>query len=119
MGDEYTFGCPRVGSNDWAAMNQDLVSKKEGQSWRERQGPRPASSSNCLEANQLNFRHNDNGLRILSHQSSQPIPSEKRSPTPPVHQLKNWEEILKAVYQSTYHLPKFYYGALSYAIKHT
>ncbi|KAE9568401.1 hypothetical protein CGMCC3_g15482 [Colletotrichum fructicola] len=33
-GDEYIFGCPRVGSNDWAAMNQDLVSKKEGQSWR-------------------------------------------------------------------------------------
>ncbi|KAF3810929.1 hypothetical protein GCG54_00003107 [Colletotrichum gloeosporioides] len=32
MGDECTFRCPRVGSNDWAAMNQDLVSKKEGQS---------------------------------------------------------------------------------------
>ncbi|KAF4840883.1 Lipase [Colletotrichum siamense] len=33
-GDEYTFGCPRVVSNDWAAMNQDRVSKKKGQSWR-------------------------------------------------------------------------------------
>ncbi|KAF0324860.1 lipase class 3 family protein [Colletotrichum asianum] len=29
MGDKYTFGCLRVGSNDWAATNQDLVSKKK------------------------------------------------------------------------------------------
>lgn len=31
MGDEYTLGCPHVGSNDW---NQYLMSRKEGQSWR-------------------------------------------------------------------------------------
>ncbi|KAK2748800.1 lipase [Colletotrichum kahawae] len=121
MGDEYTFGCPRVGSNDWAAMNQDIVSMNEGQSWRivNDKDLVPQVPPTTLKPDQLNFRHVDNGWRIFSHQSPQSIPSEIGGPTPPVYQLKDWEEILKAVYQSTYHLPNFYYDALRYAMKQT
>lgn len=34
LGDEYAFGAPRVGSNDYVQLNANLVGLHDGQSWR-------------------------------------------------------------------------------------
>ena len=105
MGDEYTFGAPRVGSQNLAIFNRSVVTDLEGQSWRivNNQDIVPQVPPTSLKKQQLDFCHVDQGQKIFKNQLPQPIPSEIGGPLPPVYDIKSWEDFVKAVKQSTDH----------------
>ena len=72
MGDEYTFGAPRVGSDDYAELNAKLVYYQAGQSWRVVNDqdivPQiPPTEIPPETPERLQFHHIDNGMRIFPH----------------------------------------------------
>ncbi|KAI3583053.1 lipase [Fusarium oxysporum f. sp. albedinis] len=67
MGDEYTFGAPRVGSNDWALMNR------------------------------RSFYHTDQGVTIFNDKAPQDIASEINGPPPPGRKFTSWKEFKRDV----------------------
>ncbi|KAK1580590.1 uncharacterized protein LY79DRAFT_297692 [Colletotrichum navitas] len=121
MGDEYTFGAPRVGGQSWATHNNNVVSESEGQSWRvvNSQDLVPQVPPTSLRPTELEFCHIDNGRKIFGNQLPEPIKSEIGGGPPPVVNFKNPSALVRAVYGSTYHLPWSYYKAMLYAIDNT
>ncbi|KZL82231.1 lipase class 3 [Colletotrichum incanum] len=120
-GDEYTFGAPRVGSQLWATCNKNVVSASEGQSWRVVNSLDlvPQVPPTSLRPTELDFYHIDKGMKIFSDRLPEPIPSEIGKPPPPVTNFENIGALIKAVFESTYHLPNSYYNAIVFAINNT
>lgn len=105
MGDEYTFGAPRVGSQDWAVMNKGVVSKQKGSSWRiaNHGDPVPTVPPTTLRPTQTDFYHVDSGFLISDKNSPAPIPSEIGGPPPPVVQIKDFKDFIKLVWEAREH----------------
>jgi hypothetical protein len=84
MGDEYTFGAPRVGSQDWAIYNGNMVSKNPGLTYRivNNDDMVPQIPPTTLKKNQTDFYHVDGGFRIYSDKTPTAIPSEIGGPPP-------------------------------------
>ncbi|KAM5350301.1 hypothetical protein ACJ41O_006806 [Fusarium nematophilum] len=120
MGDEYTFGCPRVGSQAWAEWNNKTVSASEGQSWRIVLNTDfvPQVPPTSLKPDQTDFYHVDQGVRIFKDSPPQKIPSEVEGPPPILVNLWDPAVFLKSVVESTEHLPNFYREGLLYALQH-
>ncbi|KAJ3528725.1 hypothetical protein NM208_g10079 [Fusarium decemcellulare] len=120
MGDEYTFGSPRVGSKEWAEWNNAQVRRSEGQSWRIVLNTDivPQVPPTVLKPDQTNFYHVDQGVRIFKDSPPQLIPSEVDGPPPTPFNITNLIELIKFVGDSTEHLPNFYRDGLLYAIQH-
>lgn len=84
MGDEYTFGAPRIGSNLWSKLNTTLVDVHRGRSWRivNNHDLVPQVPPTTLQRKQRDFHHIDTGVRIWPHKGPEQIPSEigKKNP---------------------------------------
>ncbi|KAF5975606.1 lipase class 3 [Fusarium coicis] len=120
IGDQYTFGAPRIGSQDWAKYNIQLVGEADGLTWRivNNNDIVPQVPPTSLKLDQLNFRHVGNGVRIFTDNIPQGIPDETEGPNPPVYDVGSFKEFIKAVRDGRDHLPNLYYEALVYAIEH-
>jgi hypothetical protein len=105
MGDEYTFGSPRVGNEMWAANCVRLVDVQPGSSWRivNNEDIVPQVPPTELMPSQVDFYHVNNGYQIFSKKSPVPIPSEIGGPPPPVYQLRSLRDLIEAVRDSVYH----------------
>ncbi|KAF4470585.1 lipase class 3 [Fusarium albosuccineum] len=105
MGDEYTFGSPRVGSKEWAEWNNGQVGRSEGQSWRIVLNTDivPQVPPTVLKPDQTNFYHVDQGVRIFKDSPPQLIPSEVDGPPPTPFNITNLIELIKFVGDSTEH----------------
>lgn len=66
MGDEYTFGSPRVGKMAWATITSKLVDVHSDQSWRivNNKDLVPRVPSTSLKPRELAFCHVDQGVHI-------------------------------------------------------
>ncbi|KZZ98882.1 lipase [Moelleriella libera RCEF 2490] len=119
MGDEYTFGAPRVGSQDWAVANKRVVGLQPGLSWRIANDgdPVPKVPPTTLKPTQTDFYHVDSGFLISDKNPPAPIPSEIGGPPPPVYPIDNLEDLIKLVWQAREHLPSAYYHAMLRAMK--
>ncbi|EWY80717.1 hypothetical protein FOYG_16645 [Fusarium oxysporum NRRL 32931] len=118
MGDQYTFGAPRVGSNDWAKYNLERVSKSAGQTWRivNNDDIVPQVPPTTLKPDQINFFHVDKGMKIFKDQKPETIPSEIDGPEPPIYDIGSIGDFIKAVLQTKSHVPNSYYDAMVYAM---
>ncbi|KAF5598567.1 lipase class 3 [Fusarium pseudocircinatum] len=120
IGDQYTFGAPRIGSQGWARYNINLVEGADGLTWRivNNKDIVPQVPPTSLKLDQLNFRHVGNGVRIFTDSIPQGIPDETEGPNPPVYNVGSIKEFIRAVLDGEDHLPNLYYEALVYAIEH-
>jgi hypothetical protein len=77
MGDEYTFGAPRVGSNLWAKLNSTIVDIQRGRSWRivNNHDLVPMVPPTTLQKGR-DFRHIDTGVHIWPYKAPEMIKSE-------------------------------------------
>lgn len=86
MGDEYTFGAPRVGCREWAALKSRLVDLHEtgGQSWRivNNIDLVPMIPPTSLHPTEVAFHHVNRGVRIWPHKSPRYMLSEQEQPDP-------------------------------------
>ncbi|KAH7041467.1 Alpha/Beta hydrolase protein [Microdochium trichocladiopsis] len=105
MGDQYTYGAPRIGSQDWARYNTKLVSKADGQTWRivHNDDLVPQIPPTSLQPKQLNFRHVDQGVKIFTGRVPQIIPSEIEEPDPKVYTINNWDDFVNTVLYGVEH----------------
>ncbi|KAF5026915.1 hypothetical protein F66182_945 [Fusarium sp. NRRL 66182] len=121
MGDEYTFGAPRVGSDNWANMNAELMEEGEGQMWRIVN--RDDLVTDVPPTDILpyqGFYHVDNGFRIFKDAPPEPIQSERNGPPPKGRNFKSWEDLKKAIFKDDrYHFPHSYRKSLRHAIQST
>lgn len=140
MGDQYTFGAPRVGSQDWARYNAKLVAQAEGRTWRivNNRDIVPQVPPTTLKRTEVNFRHVVQGVQIFNNKVPEKIPDETEGPNPPPYSIKNFKEFIKAVIDGKDHcnytssnfacaimrlvansstVPNYYYDALVYAIE--
>jgi hypothetical protein len=138
MGDEYTFGAPRVGSNDWALMNRSLATEGDGQIWRiVNSGDLvPQVPPTDLFKITDSFYHTDQGVAIFEDKAPEDIASEINGPPPPGRKFKSWKELIRAILDSRPHckfnsriflstlltlsiVPDSYYNSMVEAIKTT
>lgn len=84
MGDEYTFGAPRIGSNEYARLNRTLVDVQRGRSWRivNNHDLVPQVPPTTLQRKQRDFHHVDTGVRIWPYKGPEEIPTEIDKPNP-------------------------------------
>ena len=106
VGDEYAFGAPRVGSNDYAQLNADLVGLHDGQSWRivndQDIVPQvPLTKIPPQTEERLEFHHIDNEVQIFPAKAPQALPSEVGGPKP--YDIKNLPDLITAILQSLDH----------------
>ncbi|KAG8169445.1 hypothetical protein KVR01_000190 [Diaporthe batatas] len=92
MGDEYTFGAPRIGSNEWAGLSTTLVNVQRGRSWRivNNHDLVPQVPPTTLQRKQRDFHHVDTGVHIWPYKGPQQTPSEIDKPNPkcyPIYSL--------------------------------
>lgn len=84
LGDEYTFGAPRIGSNEYARLNKTLVDHQRGQSWRivNNHDLVPQVPPTTLQRKQRDFHHIDTGVRIWPYKGPEQLPTEidKKNP---------------------------------------
>lgn len=104
MGDAYTFGSPRVGSQSWADMNAKLVDIHEGQLWRivNSDDIVPLVPPSDLKPD-VGFYHLDTGVRIFTDYPPAPIPTERGGPPPTGIKVGNIPELLARVLDSSNH----------------
>lgn len=78
MGDEYTFGAPRIGGKHWAQLKSNLVASQKGQAWRivNNIDLVPMVPPTSLQPVDETFHHVDQGVRIRPHKRPYYIPSE-------------------------------------------
>ncbi|KAF4413913.1 Feruloyl esterase A [Colletotrichum fructicola Nara gc5] len=122
IGDEYTFGAPRVGNEEWATYNNTNFSPpSNSQSWRvvNDQDLVPQIPATSLRPTELDFYHIDKGMKIFNDNVPQPIPTEIGLPPPPPVQFDSLAALIKAIKDSTFHLPKSYYDSMVCAINNT
>lgn len=105
MGDQYTFGAPRIGSQDWARYNAILVANAEGLDWRivHDKDLVPQVPPTTIKPDQLNFRHIGRGVRIFTHEVPQDIPDETDGPDPEPYSIGSIKDFVKAVVGSKDH----------------
>lgn len=84
MGDEYTFGAPRIGSNGWARLASELADVQRGRSWRivNNHDLVPKVPPTTLQPTQLDFHHVDTGVHIWPYKSPAQLPTEIDQPNP-------------------------------------
>ena len=103
IGDEYTFGAPRVGSDDYVQLNATLVGYQAGQSWRivndQDIVPQiPPTEIPPTTPERLHFHHIDNRMQIFPNKGLEKIDSERgRKDWPKPYGIKNLEEFKKAI----------------------
>lgn len=108
IGDEYTFGSPRVGSDDYARLNGKLVSVQTGQTWRIVNNkdivPQvPPTKIPPETPERLQFHHVDNGIMIFPDKTPLALPSEIGGPWPEPYDVKNLCDLLKAILDTSDH----------------
>lgn len=108
MGDEYTFGAPRVGSDDYAELNFKLVGVQPGQSWRIVNNqdivPQvPPTEIPPATTERLDFHHIDKGIQIFPDKVPQPLPSELGAPWPKPYPIHDVTDLIKAILQTSDH----------------
>ncbi|KAJ9652793.1 hypothetical protein H2198_007975 [Neophaeococcomyces mojaviensis] len=120
IGDEYTFGAPRVGDKEWATIYQGLIEHAAGTSWRivNDNDIVPQVAPTELKPEQLSFCHVNTGMQIFPNKAPIVIPSEIPGPYPPPYPIDDWKDLLKAILDIGAHLPNFYYESLEYALQH-
>lgn len=84
MGDEYTFGAPRIGSNEWAKLASELADVQRGRSWRivNNYDLVPKIPPTTLQPTQLDFHHVNTGVHIWPYKGPARLPSEIDQPNP-------------------------------------
>lgn len=84
MGDEYTFGAPRIGSNEWSRLTSKLVEVQRGRSWRivNNHDLVPQVPPTTLQPKQRDFHHIDTGVHIWPYKEPSQLPSEVNQPNP-------------------------------------
>ncbi|RGP70371.1 lipase class 3 [Fusarium longipes] len=92
MGDEYTFGAPRVGNNDWALMNCNLASAVEGQIWC------AANFDGLVPPTDLfkivwPFYHTENGTTIFNDRAPEDIDSKICGAPAPSRNFESWTDL--------------------------
>ena len=84
MGDEYTFGAPRTGSDEWARLNLTLVNAQRGRSWRivNNHDLVPQVPPTTLQRKQRDFHHINTGVHIWPYKAPEQMPTEidKKNP---------------------------------------
>ena len=109
MGDEYTFGAPRVGSDDYVQLNAKLVDYQAGQSWRivndQDIVPQiPPTEIPPATPERLHFHHIDNGMQIFPNKGPEKIASERgRKDWPKPYGIKTLDEFIKALSKTKDH----------------
>lgn len=108
MGDEYTFGAPRVGSDDYAELNSNLVGLQPGQSWRVVNNqdivPQvPPTEIPPATKERLDFHNIDQGIQIFPDKLPQPLPSELGAPWPKPYPIDNIPDMINAILQTSDH----------------
>jgi hypothetical protein len=108
IGDEYTFGAPRVGSDDYAQLNFDLVSLQAGQSWRivNNQDIVPQVPPTLIPpatTERLQFHHIDNGVQIFPDRAPEGLSSERGGPWPTPYDINNFNDMKNAILNSSDH----------------
>ncbi|KAF2836459.1 lipase [Patellaria atrata CBS 101060] len=119
MGDEYTFGAPRVGCEEWSEMTLNLVGWQRGRSWRivNDKDIVPQVPPTMIKPAQLDFYHIDDGMRIFKDKNPEPIPTERHLPPAPPYDIKTMKDLIDTVIKIRYHMPNDYYTAMVRAIK--
>lgn len=104
MGDAYTFGSPRVGSESWADMNAKLVDIHEGQIWRivNSDDIVPLVPPSDLKPD-VGFYHLDTGIRIFTDYPPAPLPTERGGPPPTGIKVGSIPELVARVLGSSNH----------------
>lgn len=104
-GDEYTFGAPRVGSEDWAKLNRDLHLRQAGSIWRivHDQDVVPQVPATSLKPTQVDFYHMDGGMQIFDDAPPVAIPTEIGGPPPPPYNIESWDDFITFVLQVSDH----------------
>lgn len=84
MGDEYTFGAPRIGNNEWAKRASELADVQRGRSWRivNHLDLVPKVPPTTLQRAQLDFHHVDTGVHIWPYKAPAQLPTEIDQPNP-------------------------------------
>lgn len=84
IGDEYTFGAPRIGCNEWSRLSCKLVEVQRGRSWRivNNHDLVPQVPPTTLQPKQRDFHHVDTGVRIWPYKGPTQLPSEINQPNP-------------------------------------
>ena len=105
IGDQYSFGAPRVGNEDWAKANATWIAAQRGSIWRivNNKDIVPQVPATMLKPDQLDFYHVDNGKRISKNHVPENIPSEIGSPPPPPYSIKTFKDLVNAVIQGGDH----------------
>lgn len=107
MGDQYTFGSPRIGGNEWAGMNKSLAGAQKGQTWRivnENDLVPQVPPTNLPRMQDLvDFHHLDNGIQIFSDKSPKRLPSEINQPNLPPYPIVSIWDFLTNVMDSIDH----------------
>lgn len=107
MGDQYTFGSPRVGGNAWAAMHTALVGAQRGRVWRIVNDndlvPHVPPTDLPRMQDLVDFHHLDSGVRIFPDKDPEALPSEIDQPNLPPYPVLNIAKFLKNVMSSIEH----------------
>ena len=108
IGNEYTFGAPRVGSDDYATLNSKLVEIQHGQSWRIVNNkdivPQvPPTQIPPKTPERLHFHHIDIGMEIFPNKAPEVLPTEIGGEWPVPYPVHNLPEMLKAILQTKEH----------------
>lgn len=109
IGDEYTFGAPRVGSDDYVQLNAKLLDYQAGQSWRivNNQDIVPQVTPTEIPPTtpeRLHFHHIDNGMQIFPDKGPEKIDSERgREDWPKPYPIKNLLDFIEAISQTKDH----------------
>lgn len=84
MGDEYTFGAPRVGSAGFADLVATLFDQHQGRSWRivNNGDIVPQVPPSDLKPAELGFYHVDDGVQVFDNKEPIAMPSERGGPAP-------------------------------------
>ena len=104
MGDQYTFGAPRVGDEAWAQENSSLVKVHDGLSWRIVNGDDivPQVPATTIKPKELDFYHIDSGIKIFASKPPMALETELGKPPPPPYDV-TWATLMKMVMQSKDH----------------
>jgi hypothetical protein len=105
IGDQYSFGAPRVGNEDWAKANATWIAVQRGSTWRivNNKDIVPQVPPTKLKPDQLDFYHTDNGKRIFKYHAPENIASEIGGPPPPPFSVNSFKDLVNAAIDCEHH----------------